>query len=327
MVAIVLPVFNTSAYLKDCIESLFRQTYGDIVIYAVDDGSTDNSLSILREYQKLDPRLKVIHKSNGGVSSARNEALKAIESMPGVVDHVMFVDSDDVLRDDCVEKCMRYIKDAGILIYSFVRFDENSCSEVPSSVVSAKKLNQEELSDRYFHIGHWEKIGTTDFFLCNKCFAFSVIRGIYFDTKLKVAEDQDFMIRVISNIKEAVLIPDNLYFYRIRPFSLSHSGNDWPISDDFLLYQKHLSNRSLPTYVRRGIQFRYIHKLWSNSQAILKSSLSLNTKKRLFKEITKEANRSFEFKLSKRQKKRLLILKMGFIPCLILSLFRRSKTN
>ena len=55
MVAIVLPVFNTSAYLKDCIESLFRQTYGDIVIYAVDDGSTDNSLSILREYQKLDP--------------------------------------------------------------------------------------------------------------------------------------------------------------------------------------------------------------------------------------------------------------------------------
>lgn len=323
MVAIVLPVYNSSAYLKNCLQSLLGQTYSDIVIYAVDDGSTDDSLSILREYQKSDSRLKVIHQPNGGVSSARNAALKAMESSNEEIDYVLFVDSDDALRSDCVEKCLQSIGEAEVLIYSFVRFNETNRDEASSPTVSLEKLNQEQLSDRYFHLGRWSKNTTTDFFLCNKCFAFSVIRGVYFNEKLKTAEDQDFMIRVIPNIKEAVLIPDGLYFYRIRESSLSHSENDQSISDEFLMYQRHLLNKNFPTSVRRGIQYRYLQKLWTNSQAILKSSISTNKKKELFENILKEIDSPFEFPLSKQQKKRLMILKLGFIPNLIFSVFRK----
>ena len=323
MVAIVLPVFNTSAYLKDCIESLLGQTDSNIVIYAVDDGSTDNSLSILYSYQKLDSRLKVIHKINGGVSSARNEALKAMESENETIDHVIFVDSDDALKSDCVEKCVEYIGDAEILISSFVRFNESGSQEASTPTETLEILNQEELSDRYFHMGRWAKNTTTDFFLCNKFFALSAIKGIYFDTKLKTAEDQDFMIRVLPNIKKAVLIPDSLYLYRVRESSLSHSISSQTVTDEFLIYQKHLSNKYFPSGVRRGIQYRYLQKLWAKSRSILQSSISLNEKKKLFKTIKEETNRSFEFPLSKKQKKRLAILKLGFIPNLVFSVFRK----
>ena len=323
MVAIVLPVFNTSAYLKYCIESLLRQTHSNIVIYAVDDGSTDNSLSILYSYQKLDPRLKVIHKINGGVSSARNEALKAMESDNETIDHVIFVDSDDALKSDCVEKCVQYIGDAEVLISSFVRFNENGSQEASTPTETLEILSQEELSDRYFHMGRWAKNTTTDFFLCNKCFAYSVIKGIYFDPKLKTAEDQDFMIRVLPNIKKAVLIPDSLYLYRVRESSLSHSISSQTVTDELLIYQKHLSNRNFPNGVRRGIQYRYLQKLWAKSRSILQSSIPLHEKKELFKNIKEETKRSFEFPLSKKQKKRLAILKLGFIPNLVFSMFRK----
>ena len=96
-VAVVLPVFNSSPFLKECLDSVFNQTYSNFVIYAVDDGSTDNSLEILRDYESKDSRVKIITQSNQGVSVARNAALQALAKQSELFQYVVFLDSDDKL--------------------------------------------------------------------------------------------------------------------------------------------------------------------------------------------------------------------------------------
>lgn len=101
-IAIVLPVYNVEKYLKECINSIFKQTHSNFSIFAVDDGSTDSSGQILDDFSKSDNRLKVIHQSNQGASSARNKALDLIENI-GDFDGVCFLDSDDWITEDYLE--------------------------------------------------------------------------------------------------------------------------------------------------------------------------------------------------------------------------------
>lgn len=98
LISIIIPVYNIGKYLRRCLDSVVNQTYKNIEIICIDDGSTDNSGSICDEYAEKDARVKVIHKVNGGVSAARNSGL---ELMRGV--YFTFVDGDDYLRNNCIE--------------------------------------------------------------------------------------------------------------------------------------------------------------------------------------------------------------------------------
>ena len=101
-VAVVLPVYNTARYLRECLDSILAQSYKNFVVFAVDDGSTDTSGQILNEYTAKDQRIVTFHKKNGGVSSARNVALDAIEN-EGSFDYIAFVDSDDLVKENFLE--------------------------------------------------------------------------------------------------------------------------------------------------------------------------------------------------------------------------------
>lgn len=92
--SVIVPVYNTGRYVRDCIDSILGQSYRNFELIIVDDGSTDSSLQICREYESSDGRVKVIHKENGGVASARNAGIEAASG-----DFVTFVDSDDWLRE------------------------------------------------------------------------------------------------------------------------------------------------------------------------------------------------------------------------------------
>ena len=102
LVGIVVPVFNTEKYLKECLDSIKNQTYQNFVCVIVDDGSTDNSLQIAKKYENLDEgenkKFLIYSKSNGGVSSARNYALMAIRLLKHHPDFVCFIDSDDIVK-------------------------------------------------------------------------------------------------------------------------------------------------------------------------------------------------------------------------------------
>jgi glycosyltransferase involved in cell wall biosynthesis len=101
-VSIIVPVYKAEKYISKCIESLVVQTIKDIEIILVDDGSPDNSGKICDEYSYKDNRIKVVHKVNGGVSSARNNGIKA-----SIGEYILFVDSDDWVENNYVEALLK----------------------------------------------------------------------------------------------------------------------------------------------------------------------------------------------------------------------------
>lgn len=318
-VAVVLPVYNSSPFLKECLDSVFNQTYSNFVIYAVDDGSTDNSLEILRYYERKDSRIKIISQSNQGVSGARNTALKALAQQHELFQYVVFLDSDDILEKNCFAKCASEIGSADILVYDFITFDDQTQKPTRNSVVSKEVLNHAQFCDRYFHLNRWSRNNSSDFFLCNKFFTYPVLKDLFFDTSLKRAEDQDLMIRLLPRVKQAVLLPDQLYFYRVRQDSLSRTKSYDDFSDEFSVYRRYMSHGDFSESMRQGIQTRFLQKLWSNLQSIFRSPLSVEQKYRLYKKYISGSALTFEFPLSKKECKRLMLLRLGFTINLLLA--------
>ena len=103
-VSIIVPIYNKEKYLEKCLDSILGQTYRDLEIILVDDGSTDNSLAICQRYAEKDLRIKIYHKPNGGVSSARNLGL---EKSTGTL--ISFADPDDSLHAECIERLKRVL--------------------------------------------------------------------------------------------------------------------------------------------------------------------------------------------------------------------------
>ena len=121
LVSVVVPIYNVEKYLEKCVESLRTQTYKNIEIILVDDGSPDHCGEMCDEYAKQDTRIKVIHKKNGGLSDARNAGLEAASGK-----YVLFTDSDDYVKKDLIKKCVdRAEKDqCDMVIFDFIRVEE-----------------------------------------------------------------------------------------------------------------------------------------------------------------------------------------------------------
>lgn len=121
-ICVVVPIYNVDRYLVRCLDSIINQTYKNLQIILVDDGSTDKSSKICDEYEKKDNRIEVIHKKNGGLSSARN---KGIESCKGK--YICFIDSDDYIENDMIEYLYNLIKkySAEISICNMKKFTDN----------------------------------------------------------------------------------------------------------------------------------------------------------------------------------------------------------
>ena len=127
LISIIVPVYNSEKFLNKCIESLINQTYKKIELIFVNDGSTDNSLSILKQYSDRDNRIKVFCKKNGGVSSARNFGLSVINDNG----YVMFVDSDDNIDKNYIKKFVSKIHTNTDLV---VELPQNDSSLINNSL-------------------------------------------------------------------------------------------------------------------------------------------------------------------------------------------------
>ena len=114
--SVIVPVYKVEKYLSSCIESVLTQSFSDFELILVDDGSPDACPEICEEYAKKDNRIKVVHKSNGGLVSARKAGIKISEG-----DYVFNLDSDDLIENDALETAYRIIKDTNCEIVSFAR--------------------------------------------------------------------------------------------------------------------------------------------------------------------------------------------------------------
>lgn len=140
LVSVVIPIYNVEKYLRKCIETVIDQTYTNIEIILVNDGSTDNSLQICNQFKEKDKRIKVINKKNGGLSDARNVGIKNAQGK-----YICFIDSDDFISEKYIEELHNLIVEnkAQIAVCGFENVNEFGKSiskkEIISQVISGKK--------------------------------------------------------------------------------------------------------------------------------------------------------------------------------------------
>ena len=157
-VSVIIPVYNVEKYLEECLESIIDQSLEDIEIVCVNDGSTDNSLSILESYAELDNRIKIISQENHGLAAARNTGLKNING-----DYVYFIDSDDFLELSALEELYNLAKEKSLdfVMFKLINFDDeiNEYYTIPdyemseiSNLIGENVFNFEDLEDLIFKI-------------------------------------------------------------------------------------------------------------------------------------------------------------------------------
>ncbi len=209
LISVIVPVYNSGKYLPACLESLKNQTYTNLEILLIDDGSTDNSGSICDEYAKKDSRFKVYHKTNGGVSSARNLGLDN-----AVGEWVSFVDSDDYLELNAYETMLSYYDKAAydIIIFDFDIVYPNKTVKHTENTTSLKMLNRNEAIAYNLHVNSFPFTRLNKLSLVNGKAPFR-LQKIRFDESVFRGEDSIFNSQVTDVADNILLVPNKLYHY------------------------------------------------------------------------------------------------------------------
>lgn len=209
--SIIVSNYNNGEFLKKCINSVLEQTFKDYELILIDDGSTDNSNLILKEYQDKDPRIKIMYEQHKGVSHARN---KGIEISTG--EFITFIDSDDTIDRSTYEICMKRLAEfpADLVIFSILYINENKKNEI----------NFRSLPDNYYDSK--EKFicdlikngGMSIYSNCNKIYKRTFIKKekIYFKEDYHFGEDRLFNYEYLKYANRIITISNRLYSYYLR---------------------------------------------------------------------------------------------------------------
>lgn len=211
VVSIIVPIYNSEQYLPQCLDSILSQTYTDFELLLVDDGSKDQSGSICDEYAMKDPRIRVFHKENGGVSAARNLALQEARGK-----YICFCDSDDEMRD-CYLQTLLSIEEktgADMVVGSVCTFVEKVKRHIPN-ILEDKKYGNDELGLLLCDLRRKGMLGVP----WNKLFRKEIIKDhhITFDINTCLYEDEIFILEYLQYVNKVVSTKIVIYNYILRP--------------------------------------------------------------------------------------------------------------
>ena len=201
-VSIIIPVYNCEKYISRCLDSVINQTYKNIEIIAINDGSKDNSINILREYEKKDNRIILIDKENEGVSKTRN---LGIQKSTG--EYLMFIDNDDFIDKDYVEKYVNCNQGEDIVIGSYKRVNNNN------KILFRYNMKEKSLWSKYVILSPWAKLYKRNFILKNK------IEFLDYG----IGEDIYFNLLCYSKTKNIKIINDFKYSWFYNDSSVSNT--------------------------------------------------------------------------------------------------------
>lgn len=208
MVSVIVPVYNIEKYLEECVKSIMNQSYKNIEIILVDDGSTDKSGILCDEFGKLDKRIKVVHKENGGAASAKNIGLDEANG-----EYICFVDGDDYIFKDFIEilynQLIKYNADISECSFYYLyksHIEKDSFKSNNVIFTSQDYLNQ--------YVDEWQSS-----LFWNKLFKISVIGDIRFKQERRCIDDEFFTYKVILNATLITRSSNNKYYYRQRKSS------------------------------------------------------------------------------------------------------------
>ena len=207
-ISVIIPVYNVEQYLEKCLDSILNQTYKNIEIILVNDGSIDKSGLICDEYSRKYNNIKVFHKENGGVSSARN---LGIDNATG--QYLAFIDPDDYIDvnmyEILVEKIVETNSDIAMCSFVYVKENENIVEDNSDETLV---FDKEEVLRRYYTA--IKPFNAS--FLFNKLFKKELFKEVRLDTELIIQEDTEVLLRIFNNISSIVYVGIPLYFYLIR---------------------------------------------------------------------------------------------------------------
>lgn len=216
LLSIIVPVYNVEKYISECMDSLLKQTYSNIEIILIDDGSKDKSGDICDYYARKNSCIKVIHKKNAGVSAARNDGLQVARG-----EYISFVDSDDVIADDIystlIDKIERTSSDCACCTY--FNFDEKRVKSVEAQfqgICTGNKAFEVLLEEPAYTVVIWNKVFKREVLCLDK-------ECLLFEEGVTMGEDELWLSRVLCNTKNKMAFVNKpLYYWRRRENSATH---------------------------------------------------------------------------------------------------------
>lgn len=287
LVSIVVPIYNAQKYLQKCINSIVEQTYQNIQIILVDDGSTDDCPALCDEWAKKDSRITVIHKSNQGAGLARNTG---IDNAKG--EYICFFDSDDYIHPTLVEKCVAKCQseNSDVVLFGKNNVFENSANiKAQTSYANDCYTGiavQKELLAGLFSYATQHGIG-----VWSKFFKMSIIKEnqIRFRSEREfLSEDAYFVLEYFSKSQKAVVIKENLYYYLVRQGSLSRNIDPQrqQKNNRFLTACiNYIDNSDMPQEVKAHLTARYHIYTITAMKQITKSNLAPKQKRQALLDI------------------------------------------
>lgn len=237
LISIIIPIYNVEDYLERCIKSIQQQTYKNLEIILVNDGSTDGSTEVALEFCQMDPRIKLVNKENGGLSDARNVGIDVCKGK-----YIVFVDSDDYVEARYVELLYKSLvsNNAQMAVCSFNIVNDNG-SVIKRKLVSEKKneiitgremLNRVMRADGYKYVVAW-----------NKIYASNLLEDLRFE-KGKLYEDEFFNFEVSYNLTKVSFVAEPLYNYVQRAGSIKLSE----LTNEKIEMQKEMHEKRISFY-------------------------------------------------------------------------------
>lgn len=319
LVSVVVPIYNVEKYLDRCLTSVVNQTYKNLEIILVDDGSPDNCSVMCDEWAKKDSRIKVIHKQNEGLGMARNTG---IDNSNGK--YIFFFDSDDYVDFTIVEKCVCAIENKCSDVVIYGRYDVYDDGGIFGKKVdsSERYFNAESIKNKLlpamftyemgFGVSAWGKMFSTDV-IKTKALRFKKESEI-------ISEDAYFTLEYFSNIAFATVIPDMLYYYCKRSGSLSHSfKKDRQERNNIFLREClcYVEGSSLPETVGIHIKARYLLYTLDAVKQIYSADLQADEKKKEIYKIFKDPV------LNSALEKEVLSLETAFVKLFFMLIKRK----
>ena len=217
LISVIIPVYNVANYLPRCLDSILTQTYKNLEIIVVDDGSTDNGLDICKEYAQKDKRITVIHQENKGLSAARN---RGMEKMKG--EFVTFVDSDDFLAPKALESFVQTaLKTQTDVVWGdFIYVNEQNKRTYPLSS-KAPELSLLSADDFFYYL-----LARKEGSVCGKLYRRNILDPVRFNENIRRTEDIPFWGVLAPHIQNAIFINQPLYGYYMRSDSICHTQAD-----------------------------------------------------------------------------------------------------
>lgn len=324
-VSIIVPVYNSEEYINTCFDSISTQTYKDFECILVDDGSTDNSPMLCDEYCKKDLRFRVIHKKNGGPSSARNSGLEIASG-----EYITFSDSDDFLHPQWLEVLVGLLESndnnsAAFVNLKRVKFLDEVCIEqcktnelLEKSVIYSK----EEIFSDYSNITNENELFYG--FMSIKIFKRELFENIRFPEDIGCYEDVYIMVDLFCKMKQVITLDFPLYFYRQNQGSILHNNNNAASALNWLRYFLHTAEildkdgnqKQANIFFQYFVYFyfEFLHKEYDKFQSRVDKKYFVKVARILF------------FKYWKRIRKNPLTTR-AFVVCMYINLISISLTR